>query len=317
MKRNKGFSLIEVVVVLAMMAILAAITFPSITGYVEDSKNESYISDAKMVYKSAALLDAKYIARSENAGKTASQIASFIKAKSDTIIDDASIDDNYSDSSTQKAAILRVSLSDDMKINEMWYRATKDFQIFASNTTMTKYVHYTKADGFTIDKYPYILDDLANTIYNGIWNDTTTAVTDPFDKSYNKSTMNEYLYNYFTKHNGYLDSTGARGIVINQLLKNNGIDLTNVSWVIQCDKNKKLYSLTVTDKKLGADDVGQIVDCIQYVFSDRTYSTITDTKKGTCKVITKSVDMPGKTYGSVIHNNLIYSLDVASFTETK
>lgn len=51
MKINKkGFTLVEIIVVLVILAILAAIAVPSVLGYVEEAKKEKYIVEAKSIY---------------------------------------------------------------------------------------------------------------------------------------------------------------------------------------------------------------------------------------------------------------------------
>lgn len=44
---KKGFTLVEIIVVLVILAILAAIAVPSVLGYVEEAKKEKYIAEAR------------------------------------------------------------------------------------------------------------------------------------------------------------------------------------------------------------------------------------------------------------------------------
>lgn len=51
LKRNKkGFTLIEIIVVLVIMGILIAIAVPSVLGYVNKAKEQRYLSDARAYY---------------------------------------------------------------------------------------------------------------------------------------------------------------------------------------------------------------------------------------------------------------------------
>ncbi|MCR5420121.1 MAG: prepilin-type N-terminal cleavage/methylation domain-containing protein [Lachnospiraceae bacterium] len=44
---NRGFTLVELIVVLVILAILAAITAPALLSYIDKAKNEKYLTEAK------------------------------------------------------------------------------------------------------------------------------------------------------------------------------------------------------------------------------------------------------------------------------
>lgn len=50
---KKGFTLVEIIVVLVVLAVLAAFTIPSMLGFVEDAKGKAYIVEAREVYVAA------------------------------------------------------------------------------------------------------------------------------------------------------------------------------------------------------------------------------------------------------------------------
>lgn len=50
MRNKKGFTLIELIVVLVIMAILAAAAIPTMMGYVENAKKAQYLANCRAVY---------------------------------------------------------------------------------------------------------------------------------------------------------------------------------------------------------------------------------------------------------------------------
>lgn len=61
-KLKKGFTLVEIIVVLVILAILAAFTIPTMLGFVNDAKAKAYIAEAREVYVAAQSVATEYIA---------------------------------------------------------------------------------------------------------------------------------------------------------------------------------------------------------------------------------------------------------------
>jgi|LGOV01.1.fsa_nt_gb type IV pilus assembly protein PilA len=59
-KRDKGFTLVEIIVVLVILAILAAFTIPSMLGFVNDAKDKANIAVAREIYVAAQATATEY-----------------------------------------------------------------------------------------------------------------------------------------------------------------------------------------------------------------------------------------------------------------
>lgn len=57
---KKGFTLVEIIVVLVVLAILAAFTIPTMLGFVADAKGKAYIAEAREVYVAAQAVATEY-----------------------------------------------------------------------------------------------------------------------------------------------------------------------------------------------------------------------------------------------------------------
>ena len=49
-KNKKGFTLIEIIVVLVILGISAAIAVPAVMGYIDDAKESKYVAEAHSIY---------------------------------------------------------------------------------------------------------------------------------------------------------------------------------------------------------------------------------------------------------------------------
>ncbi|MEG0841522.1 MAG: prepilin-type N-terminal cleavage/methylation domain-containing protein [Erysipelotrichaceae bacterium] len=62
-KDVKGFTLVEIIVVLLIIAILAAIAIPTMIGYVDEAKESEYIAQARTAYVAAQTVAIKETAK--------------------------------------------------------------------------------------------------------------------------------------------------------------------------------------------------------------------------------------------------------------
>lgn len=61
-KNKKGFTLVEIIVVLVILAVLAAFTIPTMLGFVEEAKGKALIAEAREIYVAAQATATEYIA---------------------------------------------------------------------------------------------------------------------------------------------------------------------------------------------------------------------------------------------------------------
>lgn len=60
LKKKDGFTLVEIIVVLVVLAILAAFTIPTMLGFVSDARGKAYIAEAREVYVAAQAVATEY-----------------------------------------------------------------------------------------------------------------------------------------------------------------------------------------------------------------------------------------------------------------
>lgn len=61
LKEKKGFTLVELIVVLVILAILAALLIPALTGYIDKAKNKDIIAETRQTVMAAqTLVDEAY-----------------------------------------------------------------------------------------------------------------------------------------------------------------------------------------------------------------------------------------------------------------
>lgn len=74
-KKDRGFTLVEIIVVLVILAILAAFTIPTMLGFVNDAKAKAMIPEVREVYVAAQATATEFSVPVGKAGELSSQAA--------------------------------------------------------------------------------------------------------------------------------------------------------------------------------------------------------------------------------------------------
>ena len=123
---NKGFSLVELIVVIAIMVILIAILVPNITGYINKSRDVSKSATAKSIY------DAAYAYQTELIGQN-----KIGDSKTVGTIEGALKDDD---------SIYKIDLSGEQTLSTgSTPGGDEDFALDVDSSTGKIYVYYTSA----------------------------------------------------------------------------------------------------------------------------------------------------------------------------
>lgn len=68
MKNKKGFTLVELIVVLVILAILAALMIPALTGYIDKANNQAIIAKTRSLVMAAQTLESEAYGETKTGG---------------------------------------------------------------------------------------------------------------------------------------------------------------------------------------------------------------------------------------------------------
>lgn len=105
-KKNRGFTLIEVIVVIGILAILAALAIPAIGGYLDRSKERTNQANARMIFNAANAYMASAPSADELDAITPAELKAknYLESEPKTAGKGDSFDLNY-DSDTKKFSV--------------------------------------------------------------------------------------------------------------------------------------------------------------------------------------------------------------------
>ena len=166
---NKGFTLVELIVVLIILAILAAVLIPVLTGYIEQARSKKDLRNAKALMEATQAAFVELYAQNPDV-KPGEQIVpnekSFVKDKDGNMVPNGNGDQDLSGSKFAKDILKLVDFPKDKK-----GEYTKPYIFFvaagsnASGSTMEQY------DKFTLYYAMYMetKDSKPWYYYNGEW----------------------------------------------------------------------------------------------------------------------------------------------------
>ncbi len=138
LKNNKkGFTLVEIIVVLVILAVLAAASIPTMLGFVEDAKGKAEIANAR-----AAYVACQSIATEEKASGTAT-----LKTRRTYVIADTTTEDN--------------SATNNKKLNQMLgtdLAGASVTPIISATGEVTKVVYISDTATIATDVYKVTID---------------------------------------------------------------------------------------------------------------------------------------------------------------
>ena len=141
-KKTRGFTLVELIVVLVILAILAALLVPALTGYIDKAKKNQVIAETRMLTQAAQTELSSLYATDE-----------FQSLKSSRIFTVASVDGTYFQNFYGDARLsnLKEHYSDIINLSEVpsLNNGTGSFAIWADKSGKITFTFYRDGKGYT------------------------------------------------------------------------------------------------------------------------------------------------------------------------
>ena len=111
LKEKKGFTLLELIVVLVILAILAALLIPALTGYIDRAKRKSIVAETRQVVMAAQTMADEEYAKSDDNGASSS-----IDLDENKVLKLAEVDGKINDLQVTGGKVATVVYTDGKKI---------------------------------------------------------------------------------------------------------------------------------------------------------------------------------------------------------
>ena len=229
---KKGFTLIEIIVVIVILAVLMAVAVPAVLNYIDAADDAKCIAEAKSVLTAS---EKHLVYLYDEQRKTTSGDISDVLGKNE-----------------REEIVKEVNGNGEM------------ISLYYINGVTQRMIYYVNDKYVVFEGYNQrfeIMDSLeeevvAETIFNS--SEQLRAINDYFNSKGPNVTIDS---------NASQGGNGLNGVGYNisQFLKGKGIDTDSVTWVMYERKNKR-YEIVICNQKVTLDDVGKSFDALSYIY---------------------------------------------------